>query len=84
MALIKRGNIWWYSFRCGKRLIRHSAKTADMIIAKGREREHRLALRDAHAAEQHAKLIMAQFPIATIERWLAERRAAERTANRKR
>ena len=57
--------------------------TRNKKVAQCMEEVHRQGLLGAHSAEHLGKLIMARIPAATIERWLDERRAAERAAKPK-
>ena len=46
MAAYKRGNVWWYKFYFGNRLIRQSAKTQSKTRAKLAEAKHKRRLED--------------------------------------
>jgi integrase len=56
MALIKRGNVWWYEFRFDGQPIRVSAKTSDEKLARKAEAEHRRRLEHGyHGVEDDRK-----------------------------
>ena len=47
MAVYQRGNVYWYKFKFGNRLIRESAKTHLKTLAREAERQRRRELRNA-------------------------------------
>ena len=48
MAVYKRGNVYWYKFSFGNRLIRESAKTHLKTLAKEAERQRRRELEERY------------------------------------